>query len=193
MTDQKTPGRQKRRQPRKVTPTSLRNAALYYLQRYASSSENLREVLTRRVRRAERHYDTDREDAADWIDLIVQDFQKTGLLDDRTYAEGRVQSMFRQGRSRRLMMLDLRKKGVAPDVIDSALAALAAENHAPDRTAAIRYVRRRRLGPYRLQSREDYRERDMAAVARAGFDYETARRVIDAETPESLEEDFLQD
>ena len=193
MTEQKPDIQKKRRLPRKITPTSLRNAALYYLQRYSSSSENLREVLTRRVRRAERHHETDREEAALWIDDIVQGFQKSGLLDDRTYAEARVQSMFRQGRSRRLMILELRKKGVAPDVIESALASLASEKPAPDRSAAIRYARRRRLGPYRTKSREDYRDRDMAAVARAGFDYETARRVIDAETAESLEEDPLQD
>lgn len=193
MTVQNPNIQKKRRLPRKITPTSLRNAALYYLQRYSSSSENLREVLTRRVWRAERHHETDREEAAQWIDDIVQGFQKSGLLDDRTYAEARVQSMFRQGRSRRLMILELRKKGVAPDVIESALASLASENPTPDRSAAIRYARRRRLGPYRTKSREDYRDRDMAAVARAGFDYETARRVIDAETAESLEEDPLQD
>jgi len=193
MTDQKSPPRQTPRQPRKVTATSLRNAALYYLQRYSSSAENLREVLTRRVRRAERHHETDREEAAAWINDLVQDFLQSGLLDDRTYAEGRVQSMFRQGKSRRLMTLDLRKKGVPADIVDAALAALAVENHEPDQTAALRYVQRRRLGPYRLGSREEYRDRDLAAVARAGFDYETARRVIDAETRESLEEDFLQD
>jgi regulatory protein len=193
MSDQNSPQRKTRRQPRKVTPTSLRNAALHYLQRYASSSENLRAVLTRRVRRAERHHETNREEAAAWIDDLVQDFQRTGLLDDRTYAGGRVQSMFRQGRSRRLMMLDLRKKGIPADIVDAALAALAAENDAPDQTAALRYVQRRRLGPYRLRSREEYRDRDLAAVARAGFDYETARRVIDAESRESLEEAFLQD
>ena len=193
MTEQNQATQRKRRQPRKVTPTSLRNAALYYLQRYASSSENLREVLTRRVRRAERHHEIDRDEAASWIDAIVEDFQKSGLLDDRTYAEARVQTMFRQGRSQRRMALELRNKGVASADIDAALATLATEHQAHDRTAALRYVRRRRLGPYRQRAREEYRDRDLAAVARAGFDYETARRVIDAESVESLEEDFLQD
>jgi regulatory protein len=178
MTDQKS----SRPQPRKVTPTSLRNAALYYLQRYASSAKNLREVLTRRVRRAQRHHEIDREEADGWIDALIQNFQKSELLDDRIYAEGRVQSM-----------LELRNKGVPADIIEEALAALAAENYAPDRTAALRYVQRRRLGPYRLGYREEYRDRDLAALARAGFGYDTACRVIDAETRESLEEDVLQD
>ena len=193
MTDQKLSQRQTRRRPRTVTPTSLRNAALYYLQRYASSARNLHDVLTRRVHRAERHHEIDSEEAASWINALVKDFQESGLLDDRIYTEGRVQSMFRLGRSRRLMMLELRNKGVPVDIIEEALAALAEENHEPDRTAAVRFVQRKRLGPYRLGSRQEYRNRDLAALARAGFGYDTAHRVIDAETREILEEDVLSD
>jgi len=193
MTEQKLSLPQARRQPRKVTPTSLRNAALYYLQRYASSAKNLHDVLTRRVHRAGRHHEIDREEAASWISALIQDFQKSGLLDDRIYTEGRVRSMFRQGRSQRLMMLELRNKGVPTDIIEEALAALAEENYAPDRTAALRFIQRKRLGPYRLSSRQEYRDRDLAALARAGFGYETARSVIDTENREILEEDVLSD
>ncbi|MEQ8247338.1 MAG: RecX family transcriptional regulator [Alphaproteobacteria bacterium] len=182
----------KPRRPRKVTPQSLRNAALYYLQRYASSSANLRAVLTRRIRRAERDQEIDHDAAAGWIEKIVADFESSGLLDDKTYADARIQTMFRQGRSRRTMMLDLRKKGVAAEVVDSAVGSLSQETPAPDRVAAIRYARRRRLGPFRAADRAEHRERDLAAIARAGFDYETARYVIDADDPEGLEEDPLQ-
>ena len=193
MTEDKPAKRSARRQPRKVTQQSLRNAALYYLQRYASSAANLREVLTRRVRRAERVQEIDTDTASGWIDTIVSSFESSGLIDDRTYADARIQSMFRQGRSRRMMMLELRHKGVAPEIVDAALESLSLENAAPDRKAAIRYAQRRRLGPFRLKLREEYRVRYLAAMARAGFDYETARRVIDADSPESLEEDPLQD
>ena len=71
--------------------------------------------------------------------------------------------------------------------------AQAAENYAPDRTAALRFIQRKRLGPYRLSSRQEYRDRDLAALARAGFGYETARSVIDTENREILEEDVLSD
>ncbi|MCG8547040.1 MAG: RecX family transcriptional regulator, partial [Alphaproteobacteria bacterium] len=42
----------RRKRPRKVTPASLERAALHYLQRFATSSENFRRVLTRRVQRS---------------------------------------------------------------------------------------------------------------------------------------------
>ena len=42
----------RRRLPRKATPKRLQRVALHYLERYSSSSENLRRVLMRRVERS---------------------------------------------------------------------------------------------------------------------------------------------
>lgn len=187
---QSTSGRQ-RRKPRKVTSDSLRNAALHYLERYASSAGNLRQVLRRRVLRAARFHETDRDQADRWIEEIVAGFQSSGILDDAAYAEARVQSMFRQGRSLRAMARELKKKDVADDDIARALDALGSEHGDPNRAAAIRYARKRRLGPFRTDDRDGRRERDLAAMARAGFDYDTARGIIDAEDGDSLEQDDL--
>ena len=53
--------------------------------------------------------------------------------------------------------------------------------------AAVRLAQRKRLGPFRPAAlRAGHRDRDLAAMARAGFDYATARRVIDAESPDTL-------
>ena len=41
--------KRKKRNPRKVTPKNLDNAALYYLSRYATSAENLRRVMMRKI------------------------------------------------------------------------------------------------------------------------------------------------
>jgi regulatory protein len=55
--------------------------------------------------------------------------------------------------------------------------------------AAIALARRRRLGPYRAaKDRQECRARDLAAMARAGFDYDVARKVIDAASVEALDE-----
>lgn len=64
------------------------------------------------------------------------------------------------------------------------------EEHAqPDLAAAIKLARKRRLGPFRLpEKRAEMRAKDMAALARAGFDFDTARRVIDADSVDGLEE-----
>ncbi|HTH17687.1 MAG TPA: regulatory protein RecX, partial [Magnetospirillum sp.] len=70
----------------------------------------------------------------------------------------------------------------------SALAQLAEDVPEPDLAAAIRLAKKRRLGPFRLSDRDEMRQKDLAALARAGFDFDTCRQVIEAESPEALED-----
>ncbi|MDE0993182.1 MAG: regulatory protein RecX [Rhodospirillales bacterium] len=180
----------KSKTPRKITEHSLRNVALHYLQRYASSKENLKRVLKRRVMRsAQFHVDLDTEEASQWIESLVEQLAQTGLVDDRTYAEGRVRALFRRGVSPNGISQRLNQKGVDAALIQEVIAELYRETSDPNLMAAIKLVKRRRLGPYRLpEKREERRDKDLAAVARAGFDFQTARKVIYAQSTEELDE-----
>jgi regulatory protein len=175
------------RSPRKVTAKSLENAALHYLQRFATSAENLRRVLMRRVERSVRAHDTDRDDTdrevgAALVDALVERFVAAGLVDDRVYAEGRALSLHRRGTAARVIRGRLRQKGVGDDDIEAALATVAEEHPDGDLAAAVNLARRRRLGPYRSTGPEpDRRQRELAALARAGFSYDIARRVLDGD------------
>ena len=161
---------------RKVSPKSLENAALHYLGRFASSAENLRRVLTRRVERSARFHDIDRQEAAGWIDALVGRFVKAGILDDNAYTEARIVSLRRRGASSRAITANLRQKGLASDVV---AAALEGEDDDSELSAAVALVRRRRLGPYRPEAdRREMHAKDMAVLARAGFSLDLARRVL---------------
>jgi regulatory protein len=176
------------RTPRQATPQSLENAALFYLGRFASSSENLRRVLMRRVERSARVHGTDRDEGRAAVDRIVARFEASGLVDDGAYAAGRAAALHRRGVSRRLIRARLMEKGVSPETIETALAGLAETAGDTDLAAAANLARRRRLGPYRPPAaRADWREKDLAALARAGFSYDIARRIVEAETPEDVE------
>jgi len=178
----------KRKIPRKATRSHLENAALHYLGRFATSSQNLKHVLLRRVARSTHHHDTDPDEGAVWVDEIVARFLDSGLLDDRVYANGRVRSLHARGNSRKVIRMKLRAKGVEMDLIDGALDAIGDEGNGDvDLIAALRLAKRRRLGPYRNSGhREGCREKDMAALARAGFSYHIARQIIETEEPETL-------
>lgn len=184
------PARSPRKIPRKPNPASLERAALHYLERFASSAENLRRVLSRKVERAARHHeDIDREAAAGWIDDLIARYRQSGLLDDKVYAEARTTSLHRRGASARKIRLSLAQKGVAAATVEAALEELGerVEGDA-ELQAAIALTRRRRLGVYRpAAARADYRDRDLAALARAGFSYDIARRVIEAEDEAALD------
>ncbi len=178
-----------RRAPRKISPSYLDNAAQYYLERYASSAENLRRVLYRKVWKSCAFHGTDEAEARGWVDDLVVRYVRAGLVDDALYAEGRARALFRRGVPPAMIRRRLQAKGVAPADIDAALAHLGEETANPDLAAAVALARRRRLGPWRgAEGRAERREKDLAALARAGFSYDTARAVIDAESEEALSE-----
>ncbi|MDG2482291.1 MAG: RecX family transcriptional regulator [Alphaproteobacteria bacterium] len=179
------------RKPRRITAQYLERAAIYYLERYSSSSGNLKAVLRRKVWRAarqtERETEVDEEQAAEWIDETVAKLKWAGLLDDEAYARMRVLSLRRSGESQRSIRMKLMAKSVESDLIEQALAQDEPEND--ELTAAIAYARRRRLGPWRAEAEwEERREKDMAALARRGFSFDICRRVIEAADEAALYE-----
>jgi regulatory protein len=164
-----------RKPPRPVTEAFLRRAALAYLERYSSSSENLRRVLRRKVEKRCRLRGEEAEPFYRLVDEVVSKSLRGGLVDDARYAEGRVSALRRRGGSVRAIGATLARKGVDRSTIAAALEAHAGD----DDEAAHALARRRKLGPYRLGEREAFRDKDRAALARAGFSFAVARRVID--------------
>ncbi len=173
--------------PKKASATFLENSALHYLGRYATSSANLRRILMRKVDRSAHHHGTDVEEGAAAIEQLIVRFERSGLLDDASYAEARAKTLHRRGISARAIRARLMEKGVGANLIDQAILSLAGGPNA-EMIAAVTLARRRRLGPWRAA--EDRRERfdkDLAALARAGFSYDVARRVIEAPSTDTLE------
>ncbi len=127
-----------------------------------------------------------------WIDEIVDDLVTRKLVDDTAFAETRAVSLHRGGASRRKIAMALRAKGVGTADIDAALHALDETHNDAEFTAACNYARRRRFGPWRdADTRAERRDRDLAAMARAGFGFQMAQRVIDAPDIDTLERDRL--
>ncbi len=178
----------RRRGPRKATPRYLRNAALAHLDRYAASSGHLRRLLLARVARSARLHGTDPGEGAAVVEALIVEFERAGLLDDGAYAEARARSLLRRGASARAIRAELGAKRVAPEQVRRALEGLAEVAADPELAAALAFARRRRLGPYRAaEERTPRRERDLAALARKGFDLDVTRRVVDAEDIAELE------
>ena len=181
---------QKRKVPRKVTPKSIENAALYYLQRFSSSSENFRRVMMRRVNRSAQYHNTNLKEGAEIVDELISRFTRVGLLDDLQFAKIRVASLRRRGLSERAIRVKLMEKGVVLEVINQSLELLERDNNNSELTAAIIFSRKRRIGVFRktLDELSKFRAKDMAKLAQAGFNYSIAYIVINAETTEELEE-----
>jgi regulatory protein len=183
-----------KRPAKPITVRYLENAAAFYLERYPSTAEGLRRVLQRRVRRAELAEAPIMTGVQQAIEAIVAKFVAAGAIDDRAFAQTKARALHRRGTSTRLTRQRLRHAGVDDATLDQAMAGLDQELHADPRRrewqAATALARRRRLGPYRTaDDRKEHRQRDLAAMARAGFAYDLARKVIDAKDVDSLDEE----
>ncbi|MBX7115907.1 MAG: RecX family transcriptional regulator [Myxococcaceae bacterium] len=172
--------RRTRKKPRKISPRSLENAALFYLQRYSATAKTLKRVLLRKVDRSLRvHEGGDRNEARGWVDALLEKLIRNGLLDDRAYAHGRAQSLRAGGRSSRAISQKLRMKGVSAELLSQTLATATSE--VSEEEAARIWAKKKRLGPYARDAsqRAEQRTKHLAAMARAGFSFALAKKIVD--------------
>jgi regulatory protein len=181
-----------KRPARPITAKYLQNAATFYLERYPSTAEGLRRVLDRRVAKAKMADAPIMENVQQAIAAIVAKFVAAGAIDDKAFAQTKARSLHRRGTSSRVTRQKLKLAGVDGETLDKAMAGLDQELQTDPRQrewqAATALARRRRLGPYRHKDRKEHRNRDLATMARAGFDYDLARKVIDAVDSDALDE-----
>jgi regulatory protein len=170
-----------------VTAAYLERAALHYLERYSASVEMLRRTLRRRVEKRARARGEEASAFFEMIEATVARAVSAGLVDDARFATARLATLRRRGTSSRGASAKLSAKGLSRDAVETAMesereAVPEADSAAIEEKAAFAYAKRRRLGPFRRPDiRALHRDRDLAALARAGFGYDLARRTVDAE------------
>jgi regulatory protein len=160
--------------------------ALAYLDRFPSSAENLRRVLSRRVRRRMAPEKPGTAEASIIVG-IVDHHRETGLIDDVVYATSRAKSRLRRGQSLNRVRAGLASKGVAAGDVAAAIAGLSgdtADGADPDLAAACAFAGRRRLGPFRAGPQDAARE--LSAFARAGFTRPVAEKVLGCTDPAAV-------
>lgn len=164
--------------PAAPTKSSLHDAALRHLARYATTASGLLRVLNRRIDRWARATAAEPEAALALRDLAKQEIAsllQAGLLDDAAFANMRSKSLTRAGKSRRGIAAHLAVRGVPSAVARDALP----DDPDAEFAAALALARKRRIGPFAVTEPDPARRlRDLAAFARAGFSQDTAQRAL---------------
>ncbi len=102
---------------RKITQKRLLNIALYYLKRFETSTEALKDVLKKRVNQyAFQNPDYDKSEAYEWIESIVADCEKKGYVNDERFAGFRVSAYLNAGKSAKYIKGKLRQKGISEEL-----------------------------------------------------------------------------
>jgi len=179
-----------RKTPRKPPPPPLDRArldalALAYVGRFATTRAKLVTYLTRKLR--ERGWGEPAEPATV---ALADRLARLGYIDDAAYALAKGSSLSQRGFGRRRVSMALRAAGVAEE--DRSPAEDAAQAEAL--SAALRFARRRRIGPYAADRPDPKtRQRGLAAMIRAGHDFALSRRIVDlapGSRGEELAEEF---
>lgn len=165
--------------PRKVTEQRLWNVSLFYLQRYAASTAGLERVLKRRMLRWVKEGAELVGDGPTLIRAVVERLERAGYLDDARLATSKVASLRRRGTSTRAIGARLSQAGIGRELARVATST----DTTTDAEAVWTWAARKRVGVFRRERRAERREKDLAALVRAGFSFRDAKAVVDAKAP----------
>ena len=168
-----SPPRQKR-SLRPIDAARLDELALAYVARFAASAAKLESYLKRKLR--ERGWAGEGEPD---VNELVARLVGAGYIDDVAYARAKAGTMRRRGLGERRVDQALNAAGVAAELREEVR-----PDESEQRRAALVFAKRRRLGPFGAVDFTGLdraaREKQLAAVLRAGHRLDHARAVIQA-------------
>ena len=168
-----------RRPVRPLDAAALDRLALRYVERFATTRGKLADYLRRKIR--ERGWEGE---AADPV-AVAERMATLGYIDDRLYAESKAAALTRRGLGARRIGAALRQAHVA-----DAAEEMGGDLQARALEAALIFARRRRLGPFGpVVEDRAVRERQLAAMLRAGHPLDLSRRILAARDAEALDEE----
>ena len=183
--------RRERAPPVPLTPVALRELALGYAARFATTAAKLERYLRRKLK--ERGW-ADEATPPDLVAVAAR-MVELGYVDDRAWGAARARGLTAKGLGQRRVAQDLHAAGVGRDDAAVVLAVDDEDRETAALASALTFARRRRLGPFAndpAAARDpDVRRKAMGAMARAGHSFDVARRVLgaaDAAAAEALVE-----
>ncbi|UIP07660.1 RecX family transcriptional regulator [Erythrobacter sp. SDW2] len=175
----KRPSRPRAKRPTKpLDETRLRDLALAYVARFATSGGKLEAYLKRKLR--ERGWEGEAEPD---VAALVTRYTELGYVDDAAYARAKSGDLLRRGYGPRRVSQALGQAGIGEDL----RASVAASAHEA-RAAALQLARKRRFGPFAGEPADRaLREKQLAAMIRAGHGFDIARAVLEAASEDEAE------
>ena len=158
--------------------------AIWYVERYATSSENLRKYLIRKVR------DTHLSIGSNEIIVdIIREFQEQKIINDKLFADGKLRNLILRGWSINKSVYKLKQLGIADHDIELCINEMKNENNELDLYAAARLVKKRSLGAFRrVDFNDKVKTREFGIMSRAGFSYSICKKLLIDMDKEQIEE-----
>ena len=151
---------------------ALERLALHYVGRYATTRAKLKNYLSRKLK--ERGW---KGESPPDVERLSERLSGLGYIDDGAFAAARASSMQRRGYGERRVTQSLRAAGIeAGD-----LSAIRGQIDEGAREAALRFARRKRIGPFATHELgREAKQKAFAAMVRAGHPMDIVKEVLNA-------------
>jgi regulatory protein len=175
-----------RKKTLKVTVEEMRSFAFAYVEKYASSKQQLKTYLLKKYMKFSAS-DIKKKDVNKLIDIVLSDLEKSKFINDQFYSESKAKSMIQRGNSINKIRNYLIGKGINNEFIKDTVEKIKEDNSDQDFFSAIKICKKKRIGPARTEdNRTLFYKKDISLLARNGFDFETSKKVMDIEKDEYL-------
>ena len=157
----------------------IRKFSFSYLEKYASSRQQLRTYLLKKFFNSPKTY-VGKSELLNLIDLVISDLEKNKFISDKFYSQSKTKKFLKKGYSINKIRNYLINKGINEKYIKDSISKINLEETDQDFFSAIKTCKKRRIGPNREEdNRILFYKKDMSILARSGFNYETSKKVLD--------------
>tara|TARA_Y100001970_G_C14235249_1_gene861410 strand:- start:1312 stop:1875 length:564 start_codon:yes stop_codon:yes gene_type:complete len=162
-----------------VTVEEMRNFSYSYIEKYAPSKQQLRTYLLKKYLKV-KIPDVNKKNITDLIDVVLSDLENTKFINDKFYSNSKAKNLLQKGSSINKIRNYLFTKGISDKFIVETINKIKKNNEDQDFFSAIKICKKKRIGPSREENnRTLFYKKDLGILARAGFDFETSKKVMD--------------
>ena len=156
-----------------ATVDEMRNFALAYTEKYAPSKQQLRTYLLKKYIKSSVP-NIKKNDVVDLIDVVLSDLEKNNFINDKRYALSKIAYLASSGKSKTFVYNYLIKKGIDKSEVQDNLKSYQINDSEWEINSARLFAKKKKL----LDTNTSYEKR-LAKMARAGFNYEICKKVLD--------------
>ena len=176
--------RKNKKKDLEATVDDMRNFALSYVEKYAPSKQQLNTYLLKKYLSFSKSK-VNKSSIIDLIKIVLNDLEQNKFINDKFYSTSKAKNLIQRGSSINKIRNYLIQKGINDKYIKETLENITNNNEDQDFFSAIKICKKKRIGPAREESnRALFYKKDMGILARAGFDFETSKKIMDIEKEE---------
>ncbi len=147
--------------------------AINYLSKYSSSKTNLERILKNKIRRTKIEK-REKFILYNSIPEVIKKLEKNNFINDYDYATSKINIFISNGKSKNFIKNYLFKKGINEKLSSQIFVELDEEDSMWEIKSAKTFARKKNF-----QNNNQNKEKNLSKMARAGFSYEIAKKIIE--------------